>query len=107
MADVSYEILTEVKKTFLGKTLRTYVFEGQIIADGVIYPAKGQIPAGNIKTDEQVKVAVVAEMDKIKATYEKKLARAEASKTGKSPVILAETGVFKDTLSTEAELPAK
>lgn len=104
VSEVSYEVLTTVKKTFVGKTLRAYVFTAQIVVNGITYPVKSQIPASNIKTDEELKSAIVARMDELKATYEKKVSKVNEHEKHTEPVVLPATGVFKDVLSATAGL---
>lgn len=115
---VSYEILTEVKKAYFGKTLRSYVFEAQVIITGMtehnfaqlrippigttaIILIKEHIPARKEKTPMALKIALTKRMNAIKARYEKLLKPVPADR---QIVTLTASGNYKDKLSTRDEL---
>lgn len=111
---VRYEILTEVKKAYFGKTLRSYVFEAQIIIEGMkphnfaqlrlpvkgttaIVQVKGHIPTRKEKTAMALKIAITKRMNAEKAKYEKLL---KPIPTERRMVKLTALGNYKDKLTT-------
>jgi len=118
MANVRYEILTKVGKAYFGKTLRSYVFKGQIIITDMtehnfaqlripttgttaIIPIKEHIQTRKEKTAMALKIAITKRMNAIKALYEKRLR--EVPDQRKS-MILTASGNYKEQLSTREEL---
>ena len=113
MATISYEILTEVQKTFFGKNLRAYVFVGQIIVKNMkphnfaqlklpvngnkaIIPIKCTIPTKTEKTPTALKSVITKRMNAEKARCEKLL---KPIPTKRKVVNLTAGGNYKDTLS--------
>lgn len=116
--NVSYEILTEVRKAYFGKALRSYVFDGQIIIKNMtehnfaqlrlpingttaIIPIKGHIPTKKEKTAMALKIAITKRMNAEKAKYEKLLKLVPADRQN---VILVASGNYKDKLTARNEL---
>lgn len=112
MSKVSYEILTEVHKTFSHKTLRAYVVTAQIIVKGMtahnfaqlgilqkgtetmaVFPLKERIPTTKELTSAALKTAITERITAVKKRFEKKL------QPEKEPVTLTALGNYKDTLT--------
>jgi len=115
MAEVSYEILTRVRKSFHGKTLRAYVVNAQIIvrqmtehnfkqlgipAKGTValFPANEHIPVKKELTPTALKTAITKRMTAVKKRFEKKL------QPEKAAVTLTAGGNYKNKLTTITEL---
>ena len=113
MATVSYEVLTKVKKTYYGKSLRAYTFEARILISDMTahnfaqlkmpysggksanISIVGHIPAKKPKTATALKSAITKKMKAEKAKYEKLL---RPVPTDRQAVTLKAGGNYKDIM---------